>query len=88
MFQSSTKRLRAWLEVVDDILAGDPSDDAQLEEPPWTAHPHRRPLRWQRARRAGSVPVAPAHCLSPVRPGRSQVGERPSRCDSGRALTN
>jgi hypothetical protein len=89
MFQSSPKRLRAWLDLVDDMLVGDEEPvDARLEVPPWEAHPHRRPLRWQRARRPGSVPPAPAHCLCPVQPVRSGAGERPSRRDSEHALTN
>lgn len=67
MFQSSKSRLRAWLALADDFL-GDPSDDAQQHLEPWAAHPHRRPLRWERERRAGSVTPALAHCLCPVRP--------------------
>jgi hypothetical protein len=59
MFQSSSGRLRAWLSRFEDIL-GDPPAPA----PP---HPHRRPLRWEHARRAGAVPARPAHCISPVR---------------------
>lgn len=88
MFQSSMKRLRAWLDVVDDMLVGDPPADAHLEVPRWATHPHRRPLRWQRARRAGSVPAAPAHCLCPVQRMQSEVVQRPSMRDSGHALTN
>ncbi|HTP18674.1 MAG TPA: hypothetical protein VMJ65_03660 [Solirubrobacteraceae bacterium] len=77
MFQSSAKRLRAWFALVDDLL-GDAPDDAHLDLEPWAMHPHRRPLRAQRRRRAGSVPAPPAHCISPVRPmptlgGRSEV---------------
>jgi hypothetical protein len=60
MFQSSKERVRAWLERFDDFL-GDPPEAA----PP---HPHRVPLKWDRARRPGSVPARPAHCISPVRP--------------------
>jgi hypothetical protein len=59
MFQASKTRLRTWLERFDDIL-GDPPEAA----PP---HPHRTPLRWERDRRAGTVPPRPAHCISPVR---------------------
>ena len=88
MFQSSTKRLRAWMDVVDDMLVGDPPADAPLEVPLWAAHPHRRPVRWQRGRRAGSVPVAPAHCLCPVRPAGSTVIERPSMHGCAHLLTN
>jgi hypothetical protein len=102
MFQSSTKRLRALLDVVDDMLAGDfPADadesrvdaddsqvDADGETPRWTTHPHRRPLRWQPARRAGSVPAAPAYCLCPVRAAPTEISERPSVRDPGHALTN
>jgi len=88
MFQSSKKRLRAWLDVVDDMLVGDPPVDAHAEPPVWATHPHRRTLRSRRPRRAGSVPQAPAHCLCPVRPVQSELGGRPSRHDSGRALTN
>jgi hypothetical protein len=58
MFQSSGKRLRAWLSLVDDVL-GDPPVDVP--------HPHRRPLRLERERRPGSVPARPAHCVSPLR---------------------
>jgi hypothetical protein len=59
MFQSSAKRLRAFLSLADDFL-GDPE--------PETPHPHRRPVRISYERRGGSVAAAPAHCLSPVRP--------------------
>jgi hypothetical protein len=78
MFQSSKKRLRAWLEVVDEMLVGDPPVDAHAEPPLWATHPHRRPVRPQRVRRAGSAPAAPAHCLCPVRPVRGDLGARPS----------
>ncbi len=87
MFQSSKKRLRAWMDVVDEMLVGDPPADAHAEPPVWATHPHRRPLRRQRARRAGTVAAAPAYCLCPVRPARSGAGERAMR-DSGRALMN
>jgi hypothetical protein len=77
MFQSSANRLRAWFAVVDDFL-GDPPADARVDLKPWATHPHRRPLQWERRRRAGSVPAPPAHCLCPVRTtpdfgGRSEV---------------
>jgi hypothetical protein len=88
MFQSCTKRLHAWLDLVDDMLVGDePPADARLE-PSWATHPHRRPLRSRRARRAGSVLAAPAHCISPVRPARPALSERPPMRDSRHALTN
>jgi hypothetical protein len=67
MFQSSKMRVRAWLDRFDDVL-GDPPEVAPL-------HPHRVPLRWDRARRPGSVPSRPAHCISPVRHG-ADVRER------------
>jgi hypothetical protein len=72
MFSSSANRLRAWLALADDFLGdppffGDPPEDAQPELEPWETHPHRRPLRWQRERRGGGVPAAPAHCLCPIR---------------------
>jgi hypothetical protein len=88
MFQSSKKRLRAWMDVVDDMLVGDPPVDAYAEPLAAATHPHRRPLRWQRARRAGSVPASPARCLCPVRPAQSEFSGRPSRHDAGHALTN
>jgi len=69
MFQSSTKRLRAWLSVLDDVL-GDPPPDT-------TPHPHRRQLRSRHERREGSVPARPAHCLSPVRAGSDPADPRP-----------
>jgi hypothetical protein len=78
MFHASLKRLRAWLELADDLL-GDPPPAPALEPQLHRDHPHRLPLRWQRARRAGAVAAAPAHCLSPVRAsaprsaGRSRV---------------
>jgi hypothetical protein len=84
MFQSSKQRLRAWLDVVDEMLVGDPPVDAHAEPPVWATHPHRRALRVQRARRGGSVPTAPAHCLCPVRPLASELSGRPSR----HAVTN
>ncbi|HTX10852.1 MAG TPA: hypothetical protein VME22_19660 [Solirubrobacteraceae bacterium] len=66
MFRSSANRMRAWMELVDDFL-GDPPADAHDDPEPWETHPHRRPLRWQRERRGGSVPAAPAYCLCPIR---------------------
>ncbi|HEX4009060.1 MAG TPA: hypothetical protein VHX62_03595 [Solirubrobacteraceae bacterium] len=73
MFQASRKRLRALMTLVDDVL-GDP-------EAPAAPHPHRRPVRIERERRAGSVTPRPRHCLSPVparapsdRPQRDRVG--------------
>jgi hypothetical protein len=69
MFRSTLTRLRAVLELADDLL-GDPYDEPQPPAQLHTAvHPHRRPLRWERPRRPGSVPAKPAHCLSPVRHG-------------------
>jgi hypothetical protein len=66
MFQSSNKRLRAWLSLLEDVL-GDPPVAA-------LAHPHRQPLRWERDRRGGSVSPRPAHCISPVRASRAVDG--------------
>jgi hypothetical protein len=37
----------------------------------YAAHPHRRPLRWERSRRPGTVAPRPSHCISPVRRKRS-----------------
>jgi hypothetical protein len=66
MFQASAKRFRALMTLVDDVL-GDP-------EPLAAPHPHRRPVRIQRERRAGTVATRPMHCLSPVRPQPGRVG--------------
>jgi hypothetical protein len=66
MFQASVKRFRTLLTLVDDVL-GDP-------EPPAAPHPHRRPVRIERERRAGSVATRPMHCLSPVRRQSARVG--------------
>jgi hypothetical protein len=85
MFQSSPKRLRAWLDrieaVIDDALSYDPPDDARPDpHSAYLAHPHRRPLRWQHARRPGSVAPAPTACLSPVRSQRPvRASQRVSR---------
>jgi hypothetical protein len=87
MFQSSKKRLRAWLDVVDEMLVGDPPVDAYAEPPVIATHPHRRPLRRRRERRGGSVPAARAHCLCPVRPAQSELSGRPSMRDTAHALT-
>jgi hypothetical protein len=59
MFHRSSRPLRRLLSLLDDVL-GDPLDEA-------VPHPHRQPLRWQPARRPGSVAARPAHCTSPVR---------------------
>jgi hypothetical protein len=59
MFHSSTKRLRAWLKWTEDILGDEPVDARP--------HPHRRQLRWDRPRRAGSVPPRLTDCVSPIR---------------------
>ncbi|HEY5431594.1 MAG TPA: hypothetical protein VIK04_20930 [Solirubrobacteraceae bacterium] len=61
MFHGPQNRFRALMTLLDDVL-GDP-------EPPAAPHPHRRPVRIERTRRAGSVSARPAHCLSPVRRG-------------------
>lgn len=58
MFQASTKRFRALMTLLDDVL-GDP-------ERPAAPHPHRRPVRIQWERRGGTVLTRPTHCLSPV----------------------
>ena len=70
MFQASGKRLRTLLTLLDDVL-GDP-------EPPAAPHPHRRPVRIQRERRAGTVATRPTHCLSPVpvRPAAARAARR------------
>jgi hypothetical protein len=75
MFRSSVNRLRAWVALGEGLLDGPPAD---APGHPWETHPHRRPLRWQRERRPGSVPAAPAYCLCPIRRapnagGRDQV---------------
>lgn len=87
MFQSSTKRLRAWLTLADELLAGEPPADAHLELPSWATHPHRRPLRRARERRGGSVPAVPVYCLCPVR-SLGGAGRRVAPTRHGRALTN
>lgn len=61
MFQSSKKRMRALLDIVDDMLVGAPEED--LAAP----HPHRRPVQLRIDRRDGAVAPRPMHCLSPVR---------------------
>jgi hypothetical protein len=67
MFQAPAKRFRALRTLLDDVL-GDP-------EPPAAPHPHRRPVRIERERRAGTVATRPTHCLSPlpVRPGMART---------------
>lgn len=60
MFQSTKKRMRALLELVDEALAAP-------EQAP-APHPHRRPARVRIERRTGSVTARPMHCVSPVRP--------------------
>ena len=71
MFQRPSRALHALLSLVDDVLA-DPLDEGR-------PHPHRRPVRWQRERRAGSVAARPADCLSPVRPSRPASASGPVR---------
>jgi hypothetical protein len=66
MFQSSAHRLRAWLTRFDDVLADHPDDAHEPQDDP-LSHPHRRPLRWERARRSGAVAARAAHCICPVR---------------------
>jgi hypothetical protein len=91
MFQSSPKGLRAWLVRAVEAFGAAPLADAyldsrpayldsrpaHLDSPPWAAHPHRRPLRWQHERRGGAVPAAPAYCLCPV--SSAHVGRQPAR---------
>jgi hypothetical protein len=71
MFQSSAARLRSWWSAVtEDILGGDlEADEADVDY--FRSHPHRRPLSGQRVRRDGAIPPRPAHCLTPIRPGRA-----------------
>jgi hypothetical protein len=66
MFRSSAHRLRSWLNGAGDLLGDAPPTEFEVEDP-YLTHPHRRELRWERSRRAGSVPPRPAHCISPVR---------------------
>lgn len=73
MFQSSKSRLRAWVSRFDDILA-DHRDESRTDEYEFYTHPHRKPLRWDRSRRPGSVAARPAHCISPVRAAREVDG--------------
>jgi hypothetical protein len=60
MFQLTPERLQRLLSLVDDVLLGDPPEEAEN-------HPHRQPLRWHPRRRAGTVSARPARCLSPIR---------------------
>jgi hypothetical protein len=66
MFHSPANRLRAWLNGAGDIL-GDPDEALDQSHEDFLTHPHRRELRWERARRPGAVPARPSHCISPVR---------------------
>jgi len=75
MFQSSAHRLRTWLMGAGDLL-GDP-EARDRERQDFRTHPHRRDLRWERARRAGSVAARPAYCLSPVRSAPYRVERAP-----------
>ncbi|HEY2769260.1 MAG TPA: hypothetical protein VGI87_01765 [Solirubrobacteraceae bacterium] len=77
MFQSSKKRLRTWLSWAEDVLA-DPSDVAQSPSDNFHTHPHRRPLRWDRPRRPGTVAARPAHCISPVPRGAGVTRREPA----------
>jgi hypothetical protein len=71
MFRPTLQRFRAWVELADDLLGDAPeADSPALAQLHIQSHPHRRPLRWERSRRPGSVAPAPASCLSPVRPAR------------------
>jgi len=65
MFQSSHSRIRALLGRAEEAAI-----EISAAVPP---HPHRRPLRFERTRRAGAVPARPAHCISPVRASRAQA---------------
>jgi hypothetical protein len=65
MFHLTPERLNRLLQLVDDVLAGDPPEEAET-------HPHRQQLSWQPVRRAGAISARPAHCLSPVRMGNRQ----------------
>jgi hypothetical protein len=64
MFRSSANPFRALIALAEGLLDG---PEAEPPGQPWETHPHRRPLRWQRERRPGSVPAAPAYCLCPIR---------------------
>jgi hypothetical protein len=75
------------MEIVDDIL-GHPPDDPHVDAETWAAHPHRRPLRWQRERRAGSVPAPSAYCLSPVGPSRGVEEPRSANASNGHTVAS
>ncbi|HLI59810.1 MAG TPA: hypothetical protein VKV21_09125 [Solirubrobacteraceae bacterium] len=62
MFQASKKRLQRLLDVVDDMLVGAPEEAFEDAAP----HPHTRRVMLRVERRAGTVPLRPAHCLSPI----------------------
>ncbi len=98
MFQMPANRLRSWWSArTADILGGDLDDSGgdigSDEDPELTAqtdldhflsHPHRARHEWRAARRGGSVPPSPAHCLTPVRNGGAPPGSRsPARPPSG-----
>jgi hypothetical protein len=77
MFQASANRLRTFMRWAVDVL-GDPEDDALAPHHNFISHPHRRPLRWERDRRPGTVAARPAHCISPVRASRGGTRRDPA----------
>jgi hypothetical protein len=73
-------------ELEDAYDSCDELEEARVLPDDTLAHPHRRPLRWERTRRPGSVPAGPAHCICPVRAPASGTDERDRR-DGLRLLT-
>jgi len=69
MFPGATRTARALAalrEVANRVAGPGGLLDDVLGDPAPAAHPHRRPLRATRPRRAGTVPVRPQPCLSPL----------------------
>ncbi|MDQ6777542.1 MAG: hypothetical protein M3071_15310 [Actinomycetota bacterium] len=81
MFRASLNRILDWAEnalapIEDELAVGEDQVEVMTPAP----HPHRRELRWDRKRRPGSIPHAPAHCVSAVR----RKAEARTRQDSAR----
>jgi hypothetical protein len=78
MFQSPKNLMRAVLDVVDDMLVGEPEAEVEPEVEIVAPHPHHRSVQLRLERRAGTVTRRPADCLSPVRAPAQPPRERVS----------
>jgi len=80
-----TRALAALREVANRVAGPGGLLDDVLGDPAPSAHPHRRPLRTTRVRRAGTVPTRQQPCLSPLPRSSATEAAAPARAGAHRS---